>query len=86
MRSLTLLVVGWVATLFVWSSARVESVEDGSIRVLYIDESNPGEYIPWPVIEPKLAKDAVVIAFAWSREGYARHAHFVLPAPPPAAN
>jgi hypothetical protein len=58
----------------------IESVEDGSIQVLYIDESNPGEYIPWPVIEPKLAKDAVVVAFAWSREGYARHAHFVLPA------
>jgi hypothetical protein len=59
--------------------AGVSSVEDGSIRVLYIDESQPGPYIPWPEIEPKLAKDAVVIAFAWSREGYGRHAQFVLP-------
>jgi hypothetical protein len=37
-------------------------------------------YIPWPQIEPKLATGAVVITFAWSREGYARHATFVLPA------
>lgn len=58
----------------------VESVEDGSIQLLYIDESQPGAYIPWPAIAPKLAKDAAVIAFAWSKEGYARHANFVLPA------
>jgi hypothetical protein len=60
--------------------AEARSVEDGSIRLLYIDESQPGAYIPWPEIAPKLTKDAVVIAFAWSKEGYARHAHFVLPA------
>jgi hypothetical protein len=59
--------------------AELKTVADRSIRLLYIDESQPGEYIPWPEIEPKLAKDAVVIAFAWSREGYARHATFVLP-------
>jgi anaerobic selenocysteine-containing dehydrogenase len=58
----------------------LQDVPDGSIKLLYIDESNPGAYIPWPLIEPKLAKDAVTIAFAWSREGYARHATFVLPA------
>lgn len=57
----------------------IKDVADGSLRLLYIDESNPGEYIPWPEIAPKLARDAVVIAFTWSREGYARHAHFVLP-------
>src|SRR3954453_2047367 len=55
-------------------------VADGSIRLLYIDEQFPDAYIPWPEITPKLAKDAVVVAFAWSKEGYARHAQFVLPA------
>jgi hypothetical protein len=59
--------------------AELKTVADRSIRLLYIDESHPGEYIPWPEIEPKLMKDAVVIVFAWSREGYARHATFVLP-------
>ena len=61
-------------------AADLRGVEDGSIRLLYIDESQPGAYIPWPEIAPKLAKDAVTIAFAWSKEGYARHANFVLPA------
>jgi len=73
---------GWGKTILPRPDAPgrpVDTVEDGSIRVLYIDESNPGEYIPWPVIESKLAKDAVVIAFTWSREGYARHAQYVLP-------
>ena len=59
--------------------ANPRRVEDGSIRLLYIDESQPGAYIPWPEIAPKLTKGAVVIAFAWSKEGYARHANFVLP-------
>jgi menaquinone reductase, molybdopterin-binding-like subunit len=73
---------GWGKTIVARDGAaggRIEAVEDRSIRLLYIDESNPGEYIPWPVIEPKLAKDATVIAFTSSREGYARHAKFVLP-------
>ena len=61
-------------------AADLQRVADGSIRLLYVDESQPGAYIPWPEIAPKLAKDAVVIAFAWSKEGYARHATFVLPA------
>jgi len=60
-------------------AASLASVADGSIGLLYIDETNPGQYIPWPEIEPKLAADAVTIVFAWSREGYGRHAKFVLP-------
>jgi hypothetical protein len=60
-------------------AAALRKAEDESIRLLYIDESQPGVYVPWPEIAPKLAKDAVVIAFAWSKEGYARHANFVLP-------
>ena len=70
-----------VAALPPSGGAELQTVENESIRLLYIDESHPGSYIPWPEILPKLAKDAVVIAFAWSPEGYARHAAFVLPAP-----
>ena len=58
----------------------VSSVSDNSIRVLLIDESVPGAHIPWSAIEKKLVRDnPVVVAFAWSREGYARHAQFALP-------
>jgi anaerobic selenocysteine-containing dehydrogenase len=56
------------------------TLADGSVRVLLIDESAPGEYLPWNVIEKKLVADnPVVVAFAWSREGYGRHAQYVLP-------
>lgn len=69
-----------VAKLPVVGGAALADVADRSIRLLCIDESHPGAYIPWPEIAPKLAADAVVIAFSWSREGYARHAQYVLPA------
>jgi len=56
------------------------SAPDGSIRTLIIDESAPGDYVPWNAIRRKLAADnPVVIAFAWSPEGYRRHALFTLP-------
>jgi anaerobic selenocysteine-containing dehydrogenase len=56
------------------------SLPDGSIRVLMIDESAPDEYLPWNAIEKKLVPDnPVVVAFAGSREGYGRHAQYVLP-------
>jgi hypothetical protein len=56
------------------------SLPDRSIRVLMIDESAPGEYLPWNVIEKKLVADnPLVVVFACSREGYARHANYVLP-------
>jgi hypothetical protein len=54
---------------------------DGAIRVLLIDESLPGGYVPWQDIQPKLAANAVVVVFSSSSEGYARHAQYVLPAP-----
>ncbi|HUP05400.1 MAG TPA: hypothetical protein VMU19_15485 [Bryobacteraceae bacterium] len=61
--------------------ATLASVPDGSIRVLFLDESVPGAHIPWKAIERKLVpSNPLVVAFAWSREGYGRHAHFVLPA------
>jgi hypothetical protein len=60
----------------------LDAVPDGSIRVLFIDESAPGEYIPWPAIAPKLAAASpLVVAFAWNEEGYGKHANFTLPAP-----
>ena len=41
---------------------------------------SPGDYIPWNAIAPKLVPDnPVVVAFAWSRNGYGRHAQFTLP-------
>lgn len=56
------------------------SLPDGSVRVLIIDESAPGEYLPWKAIEKKLVpENSVVVALAWSRQGYARHAQYVLP-------
>jgi hypothetical protein len=55
-------------------------VPDGSIHTLIIDESAPGDYIPWNAIRRKLVADnPVVIAFAWSPDGYRRHALFTLP-------
>jgi hypothetical protein len=56
------------------------SLADRSVRVLLIDESAPGQYLPWNAIEKKLVADnPVVVVFACSREGYARHANYVLP-------
>jgi hypothetical protein len=56
------------------------SVEDGSIRVLLIDESAPGAYLPWSAVEPKLVRDnPVVVTLGWMREGYGRHAQYLLP-------
>jgi anaerobic selenocysteine-containing dehydrogenase len=57
------------------------AVSHGAIRVLLIDESLPGGYIPWQEIQPKLAPNAVVVVFTSTSEGYARHAQFVLPSP-----
>ncbi len=61
-------------------STQLEQVPDGSVRVLLIDESAPGEYIPWNDVRRKLVSDKpVVVAFAWSKIGYGRHAQFTLP-------
>ena len=56
------------------------SLPDRSIRVLLIDESMPGGYLSWNTIAHKLVADnPVVVTFACSREGYARHANYALP-------
>jgi len=56
------------------------AVEDGSLRVLLIDEgAGGGDYVPWSTIERKLAPGAAVVAFTGTPEGYARHANYALP-------
>jgi molybdopterin-dependent oxidoreductase iron-sulfur protein len=69
---------GWKKAV---SETELGRVPDASLRVLLIDESAPGNYMPWSAIEPKLAPGAVVATFAWTRDGYGRHAKYVLPAP-----
>ncbi len=60
---------------------QLSSVPDHSIQVLLIDESSAAAYIPWHRIERKLVhEDPLVVTFASSRGGYARHAAFALPA------
>jgi anaerobic selenocysteine-containing dehydrogenase len=55
-------------------------VPDHSIRVLLIDESAAASYIPWHRIEPKLSREnPLVVTFAATRGGYARHAQYALP-------
>ena len=55
-------------------------VPDHSIRVLLIDESSAASYIPWHHIEPKLVREnPLVVTFAATRGGYARHAQYALP-------
>jgi len=67
-----------------WTKAapatELAEIPERSVRVLLIDESAPGEYIPWGEIQKKLAANPVVIVFAWSRTGYGRYAQYVLPA------
>jgi anaerobic selenocysteine-containing dehydrogenase len=60
--------------------ATLADVPDHSIRVLLIDESAAANYIPWRRIEPKLSREnPLVVTFAATRGGYARHAQYALP-------
>lgn len=62
------------------AATELDAVPDHSIRLLLIDESAPGEYVPWRAIQNKLVRDnPVVVTFGWSRGGYGRHSRFVLP-------
>jgi hypothetical protein len=55
-------------------------VPDHSLHVLLIDESAATTYLPWHLIEPKLApENPLVVTFAATRGGYARHAQYALP-------
>ena len=58
----------------------LDDVPDHSIRVLLIDESAAAGYIPWHRIETKLAREnPLVVTFAATGGGYARHAKYALP-------
>jgi hypothetical protein len=60
--------------------AGLDSVPDGSVGVLLIDESAPGAYLPWRAIERKLVREnPLVVVFGWSKSGYGRHAQYLLP-------
>ena len=68
---------GWTKSAPVTDLA---SLPDRSIRVLLIDESAPGGYLQWNAIARKLVADnPMVVTFASSRDGYARHANYTLP-------
>src|ERR1035437_3289333 len=55
-------------------------VPDHSIAVLLIDESSAVSYISWRQIERKLVREnPLVVTFAATRGGYARHAQYALP-------
>ena len=60
--------------------AALSSVPDHSIHVLLIDESSATGYIPWQQIETTLTREnPLVVTFAATRGGYARHANYALP-------
>lgn len=63
------------------NAAKIESVPDGAIRLLLIDEPGPGLGLPWPLVAPKLAKDAMVVALSWNRANFARQSEWMVPAP-----
>ncbi len=58
------------------------SLPDASIRVLFIEESAGGEPLHPELVQRKLvARDPVVVALTPWRDGAARHATYVIPAP-----
>lgn len=60
----------------------IVSVPDRSIGFLLIDASEPGDPIPWSLLERKLIPDhSLVVALSPTLTGLARHADFVIPTP-----
>jgi hypothetical protein len=58
----------------------LRAVPDGSLQLLFIDDSTPGAPLPWKWIAAKLAPGAPVITASWTRSGVARQSHYALPA------
>lgn len=56
-------------------------VPDGSVHTLLVDEPLPGATLPWPLVQCKLAREALVIAGSWSASAAARFAEIALPTP-----
>jgi len=80
--ALNLQLGGWGKTIAKAAQETDATVPDRSVRVLFIDESLPGDYLPWSEIEKKLVPDnPLVVTFSFTSDGYARHAHYTLPVP-----
>jgi menaquinone reductase, molybdopterin-binding-like subunit len=58
----------------------LDTVPDGSLRFLFIDDATPGVPLPWKAIASKLAPGALVVAASWCSTGLARQADYALPA------
>jgi hypothetical protein len=57
-----------------------EDVTAGSIGLLIVDEPAPGVAVPWSLVAPKLAAEAVVMAVTWNRQSLAKQAVWQVPA------
>ncbi|MBL8293157.1 MAG: hypothetical protein JNN08_15020 [Bryobacterales bacterium] len=67
-----------------WKLAAAHSlaeVPDGSVHTLLVDEPVPGSTLPWPLVQRKLAREALVITASWSSSAAARFAAIALPTP-----
>jgi anaerobic selenocysteine-containing dehydrogenase len=60
----------------------IETLPDGSIRVLLIEEGAAADPLPWDMLQRKLVtQNPVVVALTPWFDGCAQHADFVIPAP-----
>ncbi len=59
----------------------ISNAADGSISLLIIDEPTPGQALPWSLIAPKLAHDALVVALTWNQPHFAAQADYLVPVP-----
>lgn len=60
----------------------LERLEDGSLALLVIDASAGDALLPWPLVERKLAREALVVALSPFLAGTAARATYVVPTPP----
>jgi anaerobic selenocysteine-containing dehydrogenase len=61
----------------------LSDVPAGSVGVLLLDAGDDGRALPAALLEPLLARDALVVSLAPFDGGLARRADVLLPAPPP---
>jgi anaerobic selenocysteine-containing dehydrogenase len=63
-------------------AANLAMLPDRSIRVLLCEEDSNADPLPWSLVQTKLVpQNAVVVALTPWRDGYAKHADYVIPAP-----
>ena len=61
----------------------LQAVPNAALRVLLLDAADGGRALPWSLLEPRLAPDALVVSLSPFRSGLAARAHVLLPAPAP---